>query len=315
MPILLLLLLAGPLAAQGGHVLAVRGESLQLDGRDFLVTGLRTSNALISDAAADELIAHMDTFAAYGVNTFGVYFMGSRFGDVKGYRADGTIDPVYGARMERIVRAADARGLVVLVGALYWGTSAATHHHWTQADAERAIANTVAWLRERELRNVFIDVDNEGMAERAMGFDPEGLVRAGKAVDPRYLVALNSRWKPAPSADLHIHFAPPVPGKPYVESEGTTDEGAPGRYWGSYSKRPDLYNYVRVGVHGAENRRALKRMTAEHLRRGHGYMLASTWLQAVPPRGPNHRPGGTGTEEDPGIRWWLEFVGALRREP
>jgi hypothetical protein len=39
-----------------------------------------------------------------------------------------------------------------------------------------------------------------------------------------------------------------------------------------------------------------------------GYMLASTWLQAVPPLGPDHRPGGDGTTADPGIRWWLEFL-------
>ena len=37
-------------------------------------------------------------------------------------------------------------------------------------------------------------------------------------------------------------------------------------------------------------------------------MLASTWLQCVAPHGPNHRPGGTGTENDPGVRWWLEFL-------
>jgi hypothetical protein len=300
--------LAAPLSAQDGHVLTARGEKLYLDDREFLVKGLRTSNALISDAKTDELVEHMDTFAAYGVNTFGVYFMGSRFGDVKGYRPDATIDPVYGARMERIIRKADARAMVVLVGALYWSNSKAKHEHWTQADAERAIANTVLWLRERKLRNVFVDIDNEGMAEGAKGFDPEALVSAAKAADPSYLIALNSRRGRAPSADLHIHHAPPVPGKPYVESEGTAREGAPGGYWGAYSKRPGLYNYINVGVHSEEYQRAQQRITREHLARGHGYMMASTWLQAVPPLGPNHRPGGTGTPEDPGIRWWLEFL-------
>ena len=39
-----------------------------------------------------------------------------------------------------------------------------------------------------------------------------------------------------------------------------------------------------------------------------GYMLASTWLQAPPPSGPNHNPGGYGSPDDPGIRWWLEFL-------
>jgi len=44
------------------------------------------------------------------------------------------------------------------------------------------------------------------------------------------------------------------------------------------------------------------------LDKGHGYMLASTWLQAAPPFGPNHHLGGYGTETDPGIRWWAEFI-------
>ena len=41
--------------------------------------------------------------------------------------------------------------------------------------------------------------------------------------------------------------------------------------------------------------------------RGEGYMLASTWLQCPPP-GPYQRPGGDGSAEDPGIRWWLEWL-------
>ena len=39
-----------------------------------------------------------------------------------------------------------------------------------------------------------------------------------------------------------------------------------------------------------------------------GYILASTWLQAAPPLGPNMNPGGDGTRESPGIKWWLEFI-------
>jgi hypothetical protein len=43
-------------------------------------------------------------------------------------------------------------------------------------------------------------------------------------------------------------------------------------------------------------------------------MMASTWLQCVPPDGPNANPGGTGTVEDPGIKWWLEGVQKLITE-
>ncbi len=107
----------------GRYVFSVRGEKTYLNGREFLVKGLRCSNALISDSATEQLIASLDTFASYGVNTVSVYLMGSRFGDVRGYNEDGSLNPIYSERMGRIIEAADRRGMVVLVGCLYWGGS------------------------------------------------------------------------------------------------------------------------------------------------------------------------------------------------
>ena len=73
----------------GRHVFTVRGTETYLDRQPLLVKGLRCSNALVSDAATDELIAHLDEFASYGVNTVSAFFMGSCFGDVRGYRGGG----------------------------------------------------------------------------------------------------------------------------------------------------------------------------------------------------------------------------------
>ena len=53
-----------------------------------------------------------------------------------------------------------------------------------------------------------------------------------------------------------------------------------------------------------------KTVSAALIDNANGYCIASTWLQAVPPLGPNLRPGGDGSENDPGIRWWLEFIKA-----
>ena len=96
-----------------------------MDGSPFLVKGLRCSNALVSDEATDELIDNLLIFADFGVNTVSVFFMGSRFGDMKGYREDATLDPTYADRMARIIEAADERAMAVLVGCLYWGNSKA----------------------------------------------------------------------------------------------------------------------------------------------------------------------------------------------
>lgn len=294
-------------AGAGDTVFSVHGAKTCLNGRPFLVKGLRCSNALLSDEAARELIDHLSLFASYGVNTIGVYFMGSRFGDVKGYREDGALDPVYAGRMGRIIEAADKRGMVILVGCLYWGNSKGKWESWTQKEANAAVANTVAWLKENDYRNVFVDPDNEGMAKRARKFDTRAMVRAGKAADPCCVIATNFRGEPPAEADLGIHFAKRVAGKPYIDSEATPGN-APGGYWGKYSKRDGYYNYINIAVYNDAMKADQKKQTVAHLSRGEGYMLASTWLQCVPPHGPNHRPGGDGSEDDPGIQWWLEFL-------
>ena len=55
--------------------------------------------------------------------------------------------------------------MVVLVGCLYWSNSRAKEDlgHWKQEHANKAVANTVRWLKEHNYRNVFVDVDNEGI--------------------------------------------------------------------------------------------------------------------------------------------------------
>ena len=294
------------------HRFTVQGEMTCLDGIPFLAKGVRCSNALISDAAADQLIENLSLFASYGVNTISVFLQGSRFGDVKGYRQDAALDPVYAARMGRIIEAADARAMVVLAGCLYWGNSKAKWENWTQTEANAAVRNTAAWLCDRDYRNVIVDVDNEGMALRGAGFDNRQMVIAGKEADRECIIGTNFKGHPPPEADLALHFAHPVPGKPYIQSEGSPTSGlplaVPGGYWGPYSKQDGLYQYVNIGVYTKEMKASQIADARAHFERGHGYMLAATWLQAAPPEGPNHCPGGNGTRDDPGIRWWLEWL-------
>jgi hypothetical protein len=291
------------------HRLSTDGPRLLLDDTLFLVTGLRCSNALVTQDATASLIAGLPEFADYGVNTISVFLMGSRFGDIKGYRQDATLDPVYAHRLGEIVEAADEHAMVVLVGCLYWGDSRAKWEAWTQAEAEAAVRNTVAWLADHDYRNVFVDVDNEGMALSAKGFDNRALVLAGKESDGTCLIGTNFMGNPPPEADLALHFSYPAPGKPYIESEGSPPE-VEGGYWGPYSKREGLYAYLNMGVYTPEMKAAQIEATQAHLERGRGYMLASTWLQAPPPQGPNHTPGGEGDPEEPGIRWWLRWLQA-----
>jgi len=296
------------------YIFSVAGDKTFLNGQEILMKGLRLSNSLISDKSTDDLIGSLDTFAYYGLNSFSVYFQGSRFGDIKGYRKDASLDPIYAARMSRIIEAADNKGFIVLVGCLYWSTSKARWDEWTREEANLAVTNTVKWLKEHNYRNVFIDVDNEGMARAAKKFDNREMLLAGKNIDKTYIIATNYRGDPPPEADIAIHHSNRSKGKPYAETEGSAPE-APGGYWGSWSKQgkewnngPDLYQYINIGVYTEDMKKAQIKSTIDNLNKGEGYMMASTWLQCVPPEGPNHNPGGYGTKDDPGIRWWLEAM-------
>ena len=318
----------------GQHVFRVEGSDLYLNERAIKIIGLRCSNALISDATTQALIDSLDLYKSYGVNTVSVFFMGSRFGDVKGYRPDASLDPVYTRRMARIIEAADQRGMVVIVGCLYWSTSRAKEDlgHWTQVGANQAVANTVQWLKANDYRNVFVDPDNEGMAGRANDWSTEALIAAAHAVDRSIMVANNTRKK-ATNSDLNTHFGPKEKGKPWLDSEATPKK-APGGYWGRFSKETHqaekaYYNYSRVGRYTVEMKAEQLHATRQQLTQNNGYVLASTWLQCSPAqgtKGPFTSLGGRSNlgssrdeqagwntdidtiHPDAGIRWWMEFV-------
>jgi hypothetical protein len=328
--VLLLYQAAEPVEA-GNYTFGIRGEKVTLNGEPFKILGLRCSNALVSDESTQALIDHLDEYRAHGVNTVSVYFMGSRFGDVKGYRPDGSLDPSYAGRMGRIIEAADERGMVVLVGCLYWGTSKAKAElvpAWEQADANRAVANTVRWLSENDYRNVFADPDNEGMATRATGWNLEQLIEAAHAVEPEILVASNSHAETPDNADLPVHPSAPAEGKPWLDTEATVARAPGDPYWGDYSKQThratdgNYHNYSRIGRYTEGMKQEQRRRTREEVEKYNGHVLASTWLQCGPAEGvdgPFADPGGYSEDiavdedidalhPDAGVRWWLEFV-------
>lgn len=287
------------------NVFSVTGAKTYLNSAPFQAIGLRCSNALLSDQTVADLINHLDEYRSYGVNTISVYFMGSRYSNITGYNPDGSINQVYRERMARIIEACDQRDMVVLVGILYWGSGMGAlaneyYRHWTQKEVNIAMQQTVKWLSDHNYRNVFIDPDNEGMAERGMGFNIDEMICAGKEISPKMPIAYNGRGYPPPCADLAIHFGQKTGQMPYIETEGT-----PSQYWGEYSKEKDLDHYINVGIYTPGKKKEQLEITRKILDRGDGYLLASTWLQNVPP---NYDIGGDGTPCNPGIAWWLEFI-------
>jgi hypothetical protein len=320
------------LAAQafgGQYVFGVKGNQILLNQRPVKILGLRCSNALVSDMKIDELIANLDRFKRYGVNAISVFLMGSRFGDIKGYRPDASLDPGYTARLRRVIEAADRRGMIVLVGCLYWSTSTAKSElgRWQQTDAEKAIGNTIQWLKDYNYRNVFVDLDNEGMAHNATRWSTSQMIDAAHAVDHTIMIAYNGPDSAPANADLYVHLSPKVVGKPWLDSEATASN-APGGYWDTYSKETNVktagtfYNYSRIGRYTPEMKSNQYEQTRDGYENYNGYMLASTWLQCGPGEalnGPFMTPGGRSNIEDvntridslhrdSGILWWLEYI-------
>ena len=77
---------------------------------------------------------------------------------ITGYSEDGRLKPDWMARLSRVIDAADAQGMVIVLG-LFYGWS--SRHLRDEAAVKRAVTETVDWLAARQARNVLIEIGNE----------------------------------------------------------------------------------------------------------------------------------------------------------
>jgi len=305
-----------------------QGPNFYLNGQLFKVNGLRVSATLVSQEKVDELISYMDLYKSYGINALSVYFMGNRFSDFQAFNPDCTIKPIYLNRMAQIIEAADARGMVIMVGVLYWGTSTAKEGlNWGQSEMNQAVAYVAQWLDQNDYHNTMIDPDNEGMTGRNVS----EMIAAAKAVAPNILMGYG-RKSPPPldNHDFNVHMGPTNDfTRPYFDGEFFLDDTPNGHgYWGMFSKQT-WYHSGETYRNYSRNGRWVDYMKDQWLTEGkrqydtrQGIMLAGTWLQCSSNEGvggPFLHPGGRSemTEEecdtdidtihpDAGILWWLE---------
>ena len=131
----------------------------------------------------DELIQALPEWYRYGLRAFTVGLQGggpvftveNPTIDNNPFGADGKeMDPAYLGRLDRLIRAADALGMVVIVSILYQGQSPRLR----DGSAIRgAIRGTAEWLRAGGYTNVIIEVANEHTVgefrKRPLVSDPE----------------------------------------------------------------------------------------------------------------------------------------------
>jgi len=169
-----------------------------------LLMNVRMVNAVFEDrrkpefdpeANASRFIARIPDYASHGVNAFTICLQGGMPGYEgalnSAFEADGGLRPSYLARAERVIRACDQHGLVVILGLLYQRQSRVLRD---EAAIRRGVVNAARWIESCRFGNVLVEVANEyphGGFAHAVIRDPSGqagLIRLVRQTNPRLLV-------------------------------------------------------------------------------------------------------------------------------
>jgi len=115
----------------------------------------------------DELCQALPTWREQGVHGLTVNFQGGGpvyvpevYGayDNNGFTPDGELKPAYAERMSRVLQAADAAGMVVIVGFFYW---VSVNRMTSEAACWRAAREAMAFLSASGHGNVLVEIANE----------------------------------------------------------------------------------------------------------------------------------------------------------
>ena len=185
----------------------IRNDRAYLGGQQVDLWGLRCGNALHSEAITERHIRNLDNMAAHGINLIGVYIQGSNAGwpdadaALNGFARDGKLKPAVAKRMEAMVRAADQRGMVVMVGLF---TQRKDQEFYDDAAIQRAIEESARFLSERRLKNVFVDIIHEfshpERMDKEIFREPDGEAKKAKL----------TAWFKAIAPDIEVGVCPDI---------------------------------------------------------------------------------------------------------
>jgi len=101
------------LSVSADNVINVDGDRFQLNGQPYDMWGIRVASASQSQDLNDELIANLDDYKSYGVNTVAVFVQGSSGGFSDPFSYDGkSIDAGHLTQIRQIIEACDDRRMV-----------------------------------------------------------------------------------------------------------------------------------------------------------------------------------------------------------
>ncbi|MEN9578981.1 MAG: hypothetical protein RJA70_1990 [Pseudomonadota bacterium] len=305
--------------------LAVQGPAFVLDGLPFDMWGIRVASATMSAALTAHLIAQLDDYLAYGVNTITVFYQGSNGGNHDPFTADGVaVDPEHAARMRSVVEAAAQRGMVVIVGIFYHipDIGRVNIESWTASvEAVRTVTREML-----PYRNVIINVANQNSSSEHDGLpwanvkSPEGageMFRAVHAIDPTRIVGTGSVGLGAnveiaklPDADVLLFSGGGLEAR-MIEFRNAGLGDQPIVCVELYGSKSDVY--LPAGVF-ADNIKQQYIDDANAAAADPGlsvFFQATPWTQGIGSAGLHFDLAGAGTIGDPGIRWYFEHVASL----
>ncbi len=294
----------------------IKNDRAFLAGHQVDLWGLRCGNALHSPAITERHVRNLDNMTVHGINLIGVYIQGSNAGwpdpdaAANGFTRDGKLRPEFAARLEYLVREADRRGMVVMVGLF---TPRKDQEFYDEDAIRHAIEEAAGFLRDRRLRNVFVDIMHEfshpERIDKEIFREPGGAAKKAKltawfkAVAPQIEVGIcpdvnSGTGDSYPGMDVRIiQKEMPIPEKGFVVNVET--------------KRQDVYQND-----GVFNQTNLDYIFAD-CRRFHEAPNAAMLLQAAFIQGitnysgsaPHAEMGGYGTgAKDRGVRFYYEWV-------
>ena len=294
----------------------IKRDRAYLGKHEVQLWGLRCGNALHSEAITERHIRNLDNMTAHGINLIGVYIQGSNGGwpdpqaATNGFTRDGKLRSYSAERLERLVREADRRGMVVMVGLF---THRKDQDFYDEAAIRRAVEEAARFLRDRRLRNVFVDLVHEfshpERMDQVLFREPDGAAKKAKltawfkALAPDIEVgvcpdARSGTGDSYPGMDVRlIQKAMPIPKEGFVVNVETKRQDA--------YQNDGIFNQGNLDYIFADCRRFLEAPNAVMLFHA-GFIQGITNYSGS---APHAEMGGYGTSSrDRGVRFYYEWV-------
>lgn len=294
----------------------IRNDRAYLGDHPVNLWGLRCGNALHSTVITERHIRNLDNMAAHGINTIGVYIQGSNGGwpdsaaATNGFSRNGKLRPEIAKRLEELIREADRRGMVVMVGLF---TPRKDQDFYDEAAIQQAVEEAAGFLRDRKLRNVFVDIMHEYSHPRRIDHlifrEPDGAAKKAKLTGWFKAVAPNIEVGICP--DINSGTADSYPGMEVRIIQKEMPIPAEGFVVNVETKRQDAYqndgifNQANLDYVFADCRRFKEAPNAAMLFHA-GFIQGITNYSGS---APHAEMGGYGTgSRDRGVRFYYEWV-------